>query len=122
VSDIVRIEDLLDLLSNGGVLLRDVSQEICDGLDAYSMRLQQLKEEMDYYSETITYLQNAGERVASVCVIDRDCCAVCDRSVLDRINYVYPCHHVCHLECLMRSCLVNSHEEERKEVMEVRKT
>jgi hypothetical protein len=101
-TELLKIEDILPFFPDF-VVIDDFKEEICNALEGYSARIEELKGEMDEATRNaqsikadITALRNrfvaidAGER-----------CSSCGFALLTRQFYVFPCQHTFHADCLI---------------------
>lgn len=105
-TDLVKIEDILPFFPDF-VVIDDFKAEICNALEEYSSRIEQLKQEMDEATASAESIKrdidNLGNRFVTVEAGDK--CWKCGLALLvpntARQFYVFPCQHGFHADCLI---------------------
>jgi len=86
------------------VLIDDFKEEICRALEEYNAQIKQLKDSMDEATRSAEAikmdLEELKNRFAVVTADDR--CGICERTLLTRQFYAFPCQHVFHADCLIK--------------------
>lgn len=106
-TDLVKIEDILPFFPDF-VIIDDFKTQICDALEEYSQRIEDLKVEMDEATQSAESIKrdiaNLANRFVTVDIGDK--CWHCGGALVTRQFYVFPCQHVFHADCLitMVSC------------------
>jgi vacuolar protein sorting-associated protein 18 len=99
--DLLKIEDILPFFPDFAVI-DSFKADICSTLEAYNARIEQLRAEMQEYTESaeatqaeITALKNRSLYVSS-----SQLCELCDAPALTQEFYLFPCGHAFHSQCL----------------------
>lgn len=101
--DLLRIEDLIPFFPDF-VVIDDFKEEICNALEDYSRRIDNLKEEMDDSEQTAKHIKadiKALEQRYAI-VEPGEKCFICGLPLLARQFFVFPCQHAFHSECLAK--------------------
>ncbi|WFD20200.1 hypothetical protein MCAP1_002444 [Malassezia caprae] len=100
-TDLLTVEDILPFFPDFCVV-DDLKEEICDTLEGYVTRIDSLKDDMDKTVATAASIQQdiqqLGHRVIEVPV--SQVCEACNKPLLQRQLYVFPCRHGFHADCL----------------------
>ncbi|KAF2005459.1 hypothetical protein P154DRAFT_559969 [Amniculicola lignicola CBS 123094] len=101
--DLLRIEDLIPFFPDF-VVIDDFKEEICEALEDYSRKIDELKKEMDESEETAAHIKTdikaLDQRYAIVEPGEK--CYVCGLPLLARQFFVFPCQHAFHSDCLAK--------------------
>lgn len=101
--DLLRIEDLIPFFPDF-VVIDDFKEEICNALEDYSKRIDDLKAEMDDSERTAVHIKSdikaLEQRYAIVEPGER--CYICGLPLLARQFFVFPCQHAFHSDCLAK--------------------
>ncbi|KAF7727857.1 hypothetical protein EC973_006970 [Apophysomyces ossiformis] len=100
--ELLKIEDILPFFPDF-LLIDDFKDEICSALEEYNIRIEDLKTEMDEATKSADSIRldirELKSRFALVNAVEK--CYVCNRSLLTRQFYIFPCQHVFHADCLI---------------------
>ncbi|WRT65614.1 uncharacterized protein IL334_002559 [Kwoniella shivajii] len=101
-TDLIKIEDILPFFPDF-VVIDDFKIEICNALEEYSAKIDDLKAEMDEATASAESIRRDIEGLANrfVTVEPGDKCWKCGTSLTIRQFYVFPCQHVFHADCLI---------------------
>ncbi|WWC68724.1 uncharacterized protein I206_102658 [Kwoniella pini CBS 10737] len=101
-TDLIKIEDILPFFPDF-VVIDDFKVEICNALEEYSSKIDELKAEMDEATASAESIRRDIEGLANrfVTVEAGDKCWKCGVSLTTRQFYVFPCQHVFHADCLI---------------------
>ncbi|WWC97049.1 hypothetical protein V866_003926 [Kwoniella sp. B9012] len=101
-TDLIKIEDILPFFPDF-VVIDDFKNEICNALEEYSARIDELKAEMDEATASAESIRRDIEGLANrfVTVEPGDKCWKCGVSLTIRQFYVFPCQHFFHADCLI---------------------
>lgn len=100
--DLLSIEDILPFFPDFTVI-DSFKDDICQALENYSQRIDNLKTEMDQATQSAESIRMDTQRLANrfVSVEAEDRCSVCQEAVLHRQFYVFACGHAFHADCLI---------------------
>lgn len=119
-NDVLRIEDLLPHFTDD-TPLDEFKEDICTALESYADRIADLQREMessDRATETIgRSLQELDRRLAVVHL--GDICFKCDKPLLQRQFFVFPCQHAFHSDCLLQNALQNASATQRRRIAQL---
>nr|XP_018264614.1 uncharacterized protein I303_02787 [Kwoniella dejecticola CBS 10117]OBR86772.1 hypothetical protein I303_02787 [Kwoniella dejecticola CBS 10117] len=101
-TDLIKIEDILPFFPDF-VVIDDFKVEICNALEEYSSKIDELKAEMDEATASAESIRRDIEGLANrfVTVEPEDKCWKCGVSLTIRQFYVFPCQHLFHADCLI---------------------
>lgn len=101
-TDLVKIEDILPFFPDF-VVIDDFKAEICNALEDYSARIEELKAEMDEATASAASIKRDIEGLANrfVTIEVADKCWKCGVGLTTRQFYVFPCQHMFHADCLI---------------------
>lgn len=101
-TDLVKIEDILPFFPDF-VVIDDFKAEICNALEEYSTRIEQLKAEMDEATASAESIKRDIENLSNrfVTIEAGDKCWKCGLGLVMRQFYVFPCQHAFHADCLI---------------------
>ena len=101
-TDLVKIEDILPFFPDF-VVIDDFKAEICAALEEYSVRIDELKTEMDEATASAESIKRDIDGLANrfVTVEQSDKCWKCGKRLITRQFYVFPCQHTFHADCLI---------------------
>ncbi len=106
-TDLLKIEDILPFFPDF-VVIDDFKMEICNALEEYSARIDELRAEMDEATASAEFIKRDIDGLANrvITVEQSDTCWKCGLALVTRQFYVFPCQHVFHADCLisMVSC------------------
>ncbi|WWC87797.1 uncharacterized protein L201_002689 [Kwoniella dendrophila CBS 6074] len=101
-TDLIKIEDILPFFPDF-VVIDDFKTEICNALEDYSTKIEELKAEMDEATASAESIRRDIDGLANrfVTVEPGDKCWKCGVNLTIRQFYVFPCQHVFHADCLI---------------------
>jgi site-specific recombinase XerD len=101
-SPLLKIEDILPFFPPF-TSLDSIKNEICSALESYSGRIDQLRQDMQEATNSADQIKEDIKRLETRFVtVDRDeACSRCNKLLLVRQFYVFPCQHVFHADCLI---------------------
>lgn len=101
-TDALKIEDILPFFPDF-VLIDSFKDDICEALESYAERIQDLKSEMKAATNNADVIKrDITELSHRLVVVDSaDKCCVCQSLLLKRQFYVFPCGHSFHADCLV---------------------
>jgi hypothetical protein len=101
-TDLLKIEDILPFFPDF-VVIDDFKTEICNALEDYSARIDELRAEMDEATASAESIKRDIEGLANrfVTVEQGDRCWKCGLPLMTRQFYVFPCQHTFHADCLI---------------------
>ena len=101
-SELLSIEDVLPYFPDF-VVIDDFKDQICNALESYAKRIEDLKGEMDEASKSAQSIKEDIDKLSSrfVTVDPLEKCNICEEKLLDRQFYVFPCRHTFHANCLI---------------------
>ena len=96
----LRLDDILPALPDT-VRIGDFRTELLSTLDTFNSNIKALKDEMDVYTESAALIRQdiAALRHRS-CVVPEDRqCDLCEKPLVSRAFYLFPCSHAFHTTC-----------------------
>lgn len=100
--ELLKIEDILPFFPDF-TTIDHFKDAICQSLQEYNLHIEGLKEEMEEAtqsaSEIRSEIQSFRSRHANIKA--QDTCSVCLYPILARAFYLFPCHHMFHVDCLV---------------------
>lgn len=101
-TDLVKIEDILPFFPDF-VVIDDFKAEICNALEDYSAKIEELRAEMDEATASAESIKKDIDNLANrfVTVEMGDKCWKCGLALVSRQFYVFPCQHFFHADCLI---------------------
>nr|XP_022917177.1 vacuolar protein sorting-associated protein 18 homolog isoform X1 [Onthophagus taurus] len=101
--ELLRIEDILPYFSDFDTI-DHFRSAICNSLKEYNQQIQDLKDEMD---EATKAAESIREQIQSfrngyTIINHRDVCDVCEKTLMMRAFYAFPCQHRFHTDCLLK--------------------
>lgn len=107
--ELLKISDILPFFPDF-VLIEDFKEEICETLEEYNIHIEELKKEMDEATksaEDIRFdIRELKNKHAIIPV--NELCRICNKTLLTRQFYIFPCQHLFHADCLLDT-LINSY-------------
>lgn len=101
-TDLLKIEDILPFFPDF-VVIDDFKVEICNALEDYSTRIEELRAEMDEATASAESIKREIEQLSNrfITVEQGDKCWKCGGAVSSRQFYIFPCQHALHADCLI---------------------
>ncbi|KAF8329689.1 Pep3/Vps18/deep orange family-domain-containing protein [Cantharellus anzutake] len=101
-TNVLKVEDILPFFPDF-VVIDDFKDEVCNALEGYSARIEELKNEMNDATKTAEAIKRdmAELKKRLLTVEQNDKCASCELPLLTREFYVFPCQHTFHANCLI---------------------
>jgi hypothetical protein len=101
-TDLVKIEDILPFFPDF-VVIDDFKTEICNALEDYSARIDELKLDMAEATRSAESIKRDIDALATrfVAIEQTDKCWHCGVGITSRQFYVFPCQHAFHADCLV---------------------
>ena len=120
-NDLLKIEDILPLFPDF-TTIDDFKTEICEALEEYNGKIDDLKDEMTDYVESAKDIRKDIKNLRSrrVTVTTKDKCQICGLAVTGTNFYAFPDQRVYHCECLVEWVLPHLSEEQRQSVKMMR--
>ena len=102
-TSLLKVEDILPFFPDF-VTIDDFKEDICEALEGYSAKIEELKQEMNTATEAADAIQrDIAELQNRFIVVDAAAkCDSCGTLLLARQFYVFPCQHSFHADCLIR--------------------
>ncbi|KAI8834856.1 Pep3/Vps18/deep orange family-domain-containing protein [Chytridium lagenaria] len=118
--ELLKIEDILPCFPDF-VLIDDFKEELCQALEEYNRHIDRLKVEMDEATgsaESIRQdVKELKSRYATISVSEE--CFICQKPLLTRQFYIFPCQHVFHQNCLMNEVVKNVSSARGKRILDL---
>ncbi|KAI4456526.1 vacuolar protein sorting-associated protein [Holotrichia oblita] len=101
--DLLRIEDILPFFSDFETI-DHFRTAICNSLKEYNQHIQDLKDEMDEAAKSAELIRKEIQsfRNRYTEVNQSDCCDICEKTLMVRPFYAFPCQHRFHSDCLLK--------------------
>jgi len=107
--ELLKISDILPYFPDF-VLIEDFKDEICETLEEYNVHIDELKKEMDEATksaEDIRFDIRELKNKHTIIPVNEHC-RICNKTLLTRQFYIFPCQHLFHADCLLNSLLKSS--------------
>jgi vacuolar protein sorting-associated protein 18 len=119
--DLLKIEDVLPFFPDFAVI-DSFKADICSTLEAYNARIEQLRAEMQEYTESAeaTQAEIIALKNRSLYVSSSQLCELCDAPALTQEFYLFPCGHAFHSQCLGAHMQQHLNSGQRSEVTRLR--
>jgi vacuolar protein sorting-associated protein 18 len=119
--DLLKIEDILPFFPDFAVI-DSFKADICSTLEAYNARIEQLRAEMQEYTESAeaTQAEIIALKNRSLYVSSSQLCELCDAPALTQEFYLFPCGHAFHSQCLSAHMQQHLNSGQRSEVTRLR--
>jgi vacuolar protein sorting-associated protein 18 len=119
--DLLKIEDILPFFPDFAVI-DSFKADICSTLEAYNARIEQLRAEMQEYTESAeaTQAEIIALKNRSLYVSSSQLCELCDAPALTQEFYLFPCGHAFHSQCLGAHMQQHLNSGQRSEVTRLR--
>uniref|UniRef100_A0A6P7GKW2 Vacuolar protein sorting-associated protein 18 homolog n=1 Tax=Diabrotica virgifera virgifera TaxID=50390 RepID=A0A6P7GKW2_DIAVI len=100
--DLIKIEDILPFFPDF-VTIDYFKDAICNSLKEYNQNIQNLKDEMEEATKSAEQVREDIEtfRNHRTIINTTDTCEVCNKTLLIKPFYMFPCHHRFHSDCLL---------------------
>ena len=120
-NDLLKIEDILQLFPDF-TTIDDFKTEICEALESYNGKIDELKEEMTDYVESAKDIRRdiKSLKARRVSVTNKDKCQLCGFVATGTNFYAFPDQRVYHCECLVEWVLPHLTLEQRQSVITMR--
>ncbi|ORX60830.1 hypothetical protein BCR36DRAFT_314682 [Piromyces finnis] len=107
--ELLKISDILPYFPDF-VLIEDFKDEICETLEEYNVHIDELKKEMDEATKSAEDIRfDIRELKNKHTIIPvNELCRICNKTLLTRQFYIFPCQHLFHADCLLNSLLKSS--------------
>jgi len=107
--ELLKISDILPYFPDF-VLIEDFKDEICETLEGYNVHIDELKKEMDEATKSAEDIRfDIRELKNKHTIIPvNELCRICNKTLLTRQFYIFPCQHLFHADCLLNSLLKSS--------------
>ncbi|KAL6612789.1 Pep3/Vps18/deep orange family-domain-containing protein [Neocallimastix sp. 'constans'] len=104
--ELLKISDILPFFPDF-VLIEDFKDEICETLEEYNVHIDELKKEMDEATKSAEDIRfDIRELKNKHTIIPvNELCRICNKTLLTRQFYIFPCQHLFHADCLLNSLL-----------------
>jgi vacuolar protein sorting-associated protein 18 len=108
-SAVLKIEDILPFFPDF-VVIDEFKDEICAALEGYSGHIASLKAEMNEATKTADIIKSdmEGLKERLFAIVENSAgggrderCCTCEKELLTREFYVFPCSHMFHADCLI---------------------
>lgn len=100
------IEDVLPDFPDE-VQINEFKTEICDSLEKYNKEINTLKHKMEAYAATAASIRSSIKvlRRRHTDVAASQSCELCGTNIFRKEFYVFPCHHVFKVDCLIKEVM-----------------
>ena len=101
-SKLIKMEDLLPYF-NEQDSISNFKEDICKALDGYKKKIDDLNEELKESKASATQVKNELKNIKErhIEIEGMQPCEVCNKPVMKKSFYVYPCAHSYHRDCLL---------------------
>jgi vacuolar protein sorting-associated protein 18 len=116
----LQIEDILPFFPDF-VQINDFKKEICESLEVYNDRIEQLKEEMQDYTQSAELIRADMQRLRKRCAIvsGNQRCDLTGQNLLGKEFYVFPCTHAFHATALRLEMMKHLNSFQRQTVKQL---
>ena len=99
----MKIDDLLPLFPEDA-RVEDMKKHLCECLDQYNSKIQDLKQQLSEHSKSAEELRKKQrkQRHKHITIKPEQECDLCQTNIFKREFYVFPCLHAFHRECIYR--------------------
>jgi hypothetical protein len=101
-TDLIKIEDILPFFPDF-VVIDEFKEEICMALESCGAHIQTLKAEMDEATASAEAIKRDIARLNQrfITIEPEEVCSHCEKELMRRQFYVFPCQHAFHADCLI---------------------
>ncbi|CAK4621311.1 hypothetical protein LEN26_021232 [Aphanomyces euteiches] len=119
-SELLLIEDILPFFPDF-VLINDFKKEICESLQAYNDRIDQLKSEMREYTDSAELIRDDMQKLRkrSAFVSGNQRCDLTGENILGKEFYLFPCGHAFHASALRQEMQKHLNSFQRQTVKQL---
>ncbi|KAI9898806.1 hypothetical protein PsorP6_019092 [Peronosclerospora sorghi] len=119
-SDLLKIEDILPFFPDF-VLINDFKKEICKSLEVYNYRIEQLKEEMQDYTQSAELIRADMHKLRKLCAVvsGNQRCELTGQNILGKKFYLFPCSHAFHASALRQEMQKHLNSFQRQTVKQL---
>lgn len=119
-SGLLKIEDILPFIPDF-VLINDFKREIIDSLEVYNDRIDQLKEEMQDYTQSAELIRSDMQKLRKRCAIvsGNQRCELTGQNILGKEFYLFPCSHAFHATALRQEMQKHLNSFQRQTVKQL---
>ncbi|TDH68068.1 hypothetical protein CCR75_004272 [Bremia lactucae] len=119
-SDLLKIEDILPFFPDF-VLINEFKKEICESLEIYNDRIEQLKEEMQDYTQSAELIRTDMQKLRKRCAVvsGNQRCELTGQNILGKEFYVFPCSHAFHAGALRQEMQKHLNSFQRQTVKQL---
>ncbi|TMW64247.1 hypothetical protein Poli38472_012869 [Pythium oligandrum] len=119
-SGLLKIEDILPFFPDF-VQINDFKKEICESLEVYNDRIDELKEEMQDYTQSAELIRADMQKIRKRCamVSGNQRCELTGQNILGKEFYVFPCSHAFHATALRQEMMKHLNSFQRQTVKQL---
>ncbi|CEG37781.1 vacuolar protein sorting-associated protein 18 [Plasmopara halstedii] len=119
-SDLLKIEDILPFFPDF-VLINEFKKEISESLEVYNDRIDQLKEEMQDYTQSAELIRADMQQLRKRCAVvsGNQRCELTGQNLLGKEFYVFPCSHAFHAGALRQEMQKHHNSFQRQTVKQL---
>ena len=101
-SKLIKMEDLLPYF-NEHDSISNFKEDICKALEGYKLKIDELNEELKESKSSAEQVKGELKSIKEryIEIEGMQPCEVCNRAVMKKCFYVYPCSHAYHRDCLL---------------------
>lgn len=117
---LLKIEDILPFFPDF-VLINDFKKEICESLEVYNDRIEQLKDEMQDYTQSAELIRADMQKLRKRCAIvsGNQRCELTGQNILGKEFYLFPCSHAFHATALRQEMQKHLNSFQRQTVKQL---
>lgn len=119
-SCLLRIEDILPFFPDF-VQINEFKREICESLEVYNDRIEELKEEMQDYTQSAELIRADMQKLRKRCAIvsGNQRCELTGKNILGKEFYLFPCSHAFHAWALRDEMMKHLNSFQRQTVKQL---
>ncbi|DAZ97990.1 TPA: hypothetical protein N0F65_005148 [Lagenidium giganteum] len=119
-SGLLKIEDILPFFPDF-VQINEFKKEICESLEVYNDRIDQLKEEMHDYTQSAELIRADMQKLRKRCAIvsGNQRCELTGQNILGKEFYLFPCSHAFHASALRQEMMKHLNSFQRQTVKQL---